>query len=181
MSARIFIWTGIALLVAGTCHAHSFPGKANVLKANLVQGYPPCTAPNTMTSAGRPACLASNELDSACLFGASSSVGVLTATIHKTSIKVSVKLRGLDPGCEGKTLTPALTVRTTTDDCPDEHCTVVDYDLTGGSCAVKNGKCSLSASIPGGYPAGAGSEMTVVACGIKDGDKTAFTCGIMVK
>jgi hypothetical protein len=78
-------------------------------------------------------------------------------------------------------LTPAFTVRTTTDDCPNEHCTVVDYEVTGGSCTVRQGKCAVSSSIATGYPAGAGSEMTVVTCGVKEGESTAFTCGIMVK
>jgi len=170
----------LALVGVTTAHAHSFPDKAPLLKVNLVQGYPACTAPNTATSGGRPACLATDEIDTSCLFG-SKGFGLLTATINKSSIRVKVALRGLDPGCEGRILAPAFTVRTTTDDCPDEHCTVVDYELTGSSCIVKRGKCALSTSIATGYPAGAGSEMTVVACGVKDADKTAFTCGIMVK
>jgi hypothetical protein len=28
---------------------------------------------------------------------------------------------------------------------------------------------------------GSRSEMTVVSCGVKDGDATTFTCGVMVK
>jgi len=168
-----------SLAIATTCFGHSFPAKAPSMKASLVQGYPPCTEPNTMTTNGRPACLATTELDPACVFGAKGT-GTLTATISKTSVKLSVKLKGLDPLCSA-TLTPTLTVRTTTDDCPDDHCTVADYDLTGGSCVVKNGKCSVTTSIPTGYPAGAGSEMTVVNCGVRSGAQTAFTCGIMVK
>ena len=170
----------VAILAATPCGAHSFPATAPLLKANLVQGYPPCSAPNTMTSAGRPACLSTAELDPGCLFG-SKGFGLLTAKIQKSSIDVSLTLRGLDPSCEGRILGPAFTVRTTTDDCPNEHCTVVDYEVTGGSCLVKKGKCALRTAIPTGYPAGAGSEMTLVSCGVKDGDKTAFTCGIMVK
>jgi hypothetical protein len=165
--------------IATTCFAHSFPAKAPSMTASLVQGYPECTAPNTMTSGGRPACLATEELDPACLFSAKGT-GTLKATIAKASVKLSVKLKGLDPLCSGS-LTPTLTVRTTTDDCPDEHCTVADYDLSGGSCVVKNGKCSVTTSIPTGYPAGAGSEMTVVKCGVQASGKTAFTCGVMVK
>jgi hypothetical protein len=168
------------LMIAGTCYGHSFPAKAVSLKSSLVQGYPPCTTPNVMTTGGRPACLATDELDPGCVFG-SKGVGSLAATISKTSVKLSAKLKGIDPLCEGTTLTPSLTVRTTTDDCADDHCTVMDYELTGASCVVKKGKCSAAASIPTGYPAGAGSEMTVVDCGVKSGDKTVFSCGIMVK
>jgi hypothetical protein len=170
----------VVLAIAGTSHGHSFPAKAVSLKASLVQGYPECTTPNVMTSGGRPACLATDELDPGCVFG-SKGVGSLAATISKTNVKLSAKLKGIDPLCEGATLTPSLTVRTTTDDCPDEHCTVMDYQLTGASCVVKKGKCSATTSIPTGYPAGAGSEMTVVTCGVQSAGKTAFTCGIMVK
>jgi hypothetical protein len=176
----IIVAAAISFAASVTCHAHSFPGMAPLLKVNLVQGYPACTAPNTATSGGRPACLSTEELDTSCLFG-SKGFGLLTAQISKTSIRVKMGLRGLDIGCEEKTLTPAFTVRTTTDDCPNEHCTVVDYELTGGTCTVRKGKCALSTSIPTDYPAGAGSEMTVVTCGVKEGEKIAFTCGIMVK
>ena len=166
----------------GTCDAHSFPMKAPSLKADLVQAYPPCTDPNVTTLGGRPACLATAEEDPDCLFG-SKGFGTLNATIssNSTSVKVAVKLKGLDPLCENRTLAAAFTVRTTTDDCMDDHCTVADYQITGGSCTVKKGKCAFSATIPSGYTPGAGSEMTIVTCGVNEGARTAFTCGIMVK
>jgi len=170
----------LSLLAATPSGAHSFPATAPLLKTNLVQGYPPCTAANTMTSSGRPACLSTDELDTNCLFG-SKGFGLLMARIDRSNINVNLTLRGLEPSCEGRILAPAFTVRTTTDDCPKEHCTVVDYELTASSCLVKKGKCAVKTAIPTGYPAGAGSEMTLVSCGVKDGDRTAFTCGIMVK
>jgi len=183
MKARTAVIGVSALLCLGaaaTCDAHSFPATAKSMTASLVQAYPPCTAPDTKTSAGRPACLATSEVDPDCLFG-SRGIGTLKAIIAKTSVKLTATLKGLAPSCENKTLMPALTVRTTTDDCPEDHCTVADYDLTGGLCVVRHGKCSVTTSIPTLYPAGAGSEMTVLACGVREGDRTAFTCGIMVK
>jgi hypothetical protein len=170
----------VPVALTATAFAHSFPAKAPLLKTNLVQAYPQCTSPNVATSGGRPACLSTEEVDPSCLFG-SKGFGLLTATIAKTSIKVKASLRGLDPGCEGKTLMPAFMVRTTTDDCSSDHCTVADYEIAGGSCTVNKGKCAVTTTIPSGYTAGAGSEMTVLTCGMKDGDRTAFTCGIMVK
>ena len=170
----------LCLAAAATCDAHSFPAIAKSMTASLVQAYPQCTDPDTMTNAGRPACLATAEVDPGCVFG-SRGIGTLKATIAKTSVKLTATLKGLDPSCENKTLMPALTVRTTTDDCPQEHCTVADYDLTGGLCIVRHGKCSVTTSIPTLYPAGDGSEMTVLTCGVKEGGLTAFTCGIMVK
>jgi hypothetical protein len=134
------------------------------------------------TLSGRPACLSTTEEDPDCLFG-SRGFGTLNATIAgaSTAIKVAAKLKGLDPLCEGRVLSAAFTVRTTTDDCMNDHCTVADYQITGGLCIVKKGKCALSTSIPSGYTQGAGSEMTIVTCGVNEGDRTAFRCGIMVK
>jgi hypothetical protein len=180
MRALIGMSTFVCLAAAVTCDAHSFPATAKSMTASLVQAYPQCTTPDTATSAGRPACLDTSEEDPGCLFG-SRGIGTLKATITKTNVKLTATLKGLDISCESKTLMPALTVRTTTDDCPQEHCTVADYDLTGGLCVVRHGKCSITTSIPTLYPTGAGSEMTVLACGVKEGDRTAFTCGIMVK
>jgi hypothetical protein len=179
-------WTAVSmalwLAASGVCHAHSFPVKAPSLKADLVQAYPPCTEPNVTTLGGRPACLSTVEEDPDCLFG-SRGFGTLNATVsgNSTSIKVAAKLKGLDPLCENRTLSAAFTVRTTTDDCMNDHCTVADYQITGGSCTVKKGKCAFSTSIPSGYTPGAGSEMTIVTCGVNEGARTAFRCGIMVK
>lgn len=172
--------SALLCVAAATCDAHSFPATAKSMTASLVQAYPPCTAPDTKTSAGRPACLDTAEVDPDCLFG-SRGIGTLKAIIAKTNVKLTATLKGLDPSCENKALMPALTVRTTTDDCPQEHCTVADYDLTGGLCIVKHGKCAVTTLIPTLYPSGAGSEMTILTCGVKEGDLTAFTCGIMVK
>lgn len=166
---------------AASAGAHSFPATAKSFKASLVQNYPPCTAPDATTAGGKQACLGPAEVDPSCLFG-SKGIGTLSATITKQSIKLHGSLRGLDPGCNGKVLNGALTVRITSDDCATDHCTVVDQELTGGNCTVSSkGACAFTATIASGYPAGAGSEMTIVDCGIKNGPLQTFTCGIMVK
>jgi len=168
------------LLASVPAGAHSFPAKAKTIVSSLVQAYPPCTTADTQTNGGTPACLDTTEVDPACLFGGKGA-GTLQATISKTNVVVKGALTGLDPLCNGKTLTAAFTVRTTTDDCPMEHCTLVDQELTAGSCTVAGGKCKLRGTIASGFPAGAGSEMTILTCGVKDGSARAFTCGIMVK
>ena len=172
----------MALVVAGAtgASAHFFPAKATSLKAQLVQSYQQCTSPGTMTSSGKPACLSSLETDPTCVFESNGS-GTLSASIHGTSIVVKGSVRGISASCEGKTLHAAFKVRTTTDDCPMEHCTVVDQEIDAGSCIVTLGRCSLSATVATGYPAGAGSEMSILTCEVDDGMLTAFNCGIMVK
>jgi hypothetical protein len=108
-------------------------------------------------------------------------LGSFVATIKgKTSIHLKARLTGLDSGCEGKTLTAALGVRTTSDSCPNDHCTSVDEEITAGSCTVRGGKCKLDADVAPGYPSGAGAEMTVLGCGVKNGALPTFTCGIMI-
>lgn len=160
--------------------AHSFPAKAPSLKASLVQNYPACTAPGATTSTNEPACVGAAELDPSCTFG-SKGVGTLAVNVKKTNLAVTARLSGLSPNCEGKTLTAALGVRTTSDSCPDDHCTSIDRELTAGTCTVRNGKCTITASVAPGYEAGSGAEMTVLTCGVKNGSLLTFTCGVMVK
>ncbi|HXJ35972.1 MAG TPA: hypothetical protein VMS22_18220 [Candidatus Eisenbacteria bacterium] len=160
--------------------AHEFPTKAKQLKSSLVQNYAPCLAPDTATNGGTPACGGEPDpVDTQCTF-ASKSQGSLTVAISKTDLKVKASLKGLSPACDGETLTIALGVRTTTDDCPGGHCTVIDQEVTGGTCTVAGGKCSISTAIPSGYSAGAGSEMTILTCGVRHGALDAFACGVMV-
>jgi hypothetical protein len=174
------ILTATLLAAAVPAHAHFFPNAAKSVKASLVQSYVPCTSPDTTDGKGLPACTGQLETDPSCVFGTKGS-GSLQATIKKTDVKVKAVLKGLDAACEGQTLTPAFTVRTTSDTCPTDHCTAVDTEITAGTCTVTAGKCTVNTTIPSGYAAGAGSEMSFLACGIKHGSAVAFDCGIMVK
>ena len=168
--------------VASLATAHEFPTKAKQIKASLVQNYAACTTPDTATiNGGLPACGGDPDpIDTVCTFGTGSSDGSLAAKIKDQGIQVKAKLKGLAPACDGQTLTVALGVRTTTDDCLSGHCVVTDETLTGGTCTVAGGRCTISAIIPTSYPAGAGSEMTVLTCGVNHGPLASFACGIMV-
>ena len=179
---RIITLTAAAVLLAATtAPAHVFPKKAKQIKSDLVQHYEACTAPDTATvSANVPACGETEAANPDCTFS-SDGTGQFQAKISKTGgYDVKSKVQKLDANCEGKTLTAAFDVRTTTDDCPNEHCTVIDQELTVGSCVVTKGKCQIKASLPSGYPSGAGSESTILGCGINDGALRTFSCGIMV-
>jgi hypothetical protein len=174
--------TALALvLTTAPAGAHFFPTKAKLVKASLVQSYPPCTEPNTATSSGRQACLATSEVDPSCVFSDSGS-GNLSATIKGASILLKASLKNLDSSCNGKRLHATLVVRTTTDDCPTDHCTAVDETIASTSgCTVSNGKCTIKETIATHFPTGAGSEMQVLSCGVQNGDLLTFSCGIMVK
>ncbi len=173
----------IAALAIATAPAwaHFFPKKAPSLKAYLVQNYPPCRAPGAVSATGEQACEGPAEVDPSCVFSAKG-LGTLSATVKsRTKIAVKARLSGLDMGCEGKTLTAALGVRTTSDTCPNDHCTALDKEISAGTCTVSHGRCSIDTVFDSGFPAGAGSEMTILTCGVKNGSLETFSCGIMVK
>jgi len=181
MSIRtLLILTATLVVAAAPARAHFFPKSAASVKASLVQSYVPCTSPDTTDGKGLGACTGQLESDPSCVFG-SKGTGTLQANIKKTDIKVKAVLKGLDPACEGQTLAPTFLVRTTSDSCPTDHCTAVDTEVAGGTCTVTAGKCSVSTIVPSGYPEGAGSEMSILACTVKHGSAVAFDCGIMVK
>ena len=181
MHIRTPMLLAAALVVAAApARAHFFPKTAASAKASLVQAYVPCTSPDTTDAKGLGACTSQLESDPSCVFG-SKGTGSLQANIKGTDIKIKAVLKGLDAGCEGQVLTPSFTVRTTSDTCPTDHCTAEDTEITGGTCTVTGGKCSVAAIVPSGYPAGAGSEMSILACSVKHGSAVAFNCGIMVK
>ena len=178
---------GIGLAVAavalarGTAAAHVFPTKAKLLKSSLVQSYASCTAPTTQTRGGLPACGGEPDpIDTVCGFGNAKTDGSLMVQAGKTGLKLHAALKGLSPTCDGQSLTIALRVRTTTDDCPDGHCIVTDQPITAGSCTVAKGKCAISATFPSPFEAGAGSEMTILDCGVRRGDVDTFRCGVMI-
>jgi hypothetical protein len=167
-----------SLLLAGrAAWAHITPDKAKSIKAELTQGYLECTAPDTTTSAGLPACAEQAEIDPACIFAGGS--GKLSATISKSDVKVSASLKGLD--CEGQTLQAYFDIRTTSDDCPTAggHCTAQDAELVAGSCVVTDGKCKIKATVPSGYTAGAGAASQILGCGVERGSLKTFSCGIL--
>lgn len=174
----------LALGATGPATAHIFPEKAKSLKASLVQGYDACTTPDTSTNGGKPACSDTDPIDPDCAFDVTEGKGSgqLKATIKDTDVIVKATVKGLSAFCDGKTLTVRLGVRTTTDDCPGDHCTVADDQLEGGTCVVADGKCTISAVIPSGYPLAAASEMTILSCGVRNqtDDRDSFACGLMV-
>lgn len=168
-------------LAASPAEAHSFPKKAPALKSFLVQNYPACLSPDGTTGNFEAACVGASEVDPSCVFS-SKGIGTFSATVKsKTKIAIAATVSGLDPQCEGKTLTAALQVRTTSDSCPDDHCTSVDKEILAGSCVVAKGRCAVKATVDPGFEAGSGAEMTVLRCGMNNGNLATFVCGIMIK
>jgi len=179
---RRFPWTFVIVFVLATATvaaAHEFPKKAKKLQAELIQNYAACQAPDATTNGGADACLETEPVDTLCTFPGDGS-GSLGLAVAKQSIKATAKLKGLAATCDGQTLSVVLGVRTTTDDCADGHCTVVDDVLTIGSCTVSGGKCKIKGEVDSGYPKNAGSGMQIVSCGVGRAGFDSFTCGLLV-
>ena len=171
-----------ALLVsvlASLAVAHTHPRKAKVLTSSLVQNHPPCVAPNATTTSGRPACEPSVAVDGTCPLG-HDGVGLLEAVVKETGIKVKATLKGLEPTCNGTVLAVAFRIRTTTH-CPNEHCTTADEDLVSTStCTVANGKCTIRGTLETGLPADEASGLQILSCGVRNGDRQTFSCGVLM-
>lgn len=182
---RTFTTLALITLVASAfsarpAAAHEFPAKAKQIKSALVQNYDACVAPDAATiGGGLPACEELDPIDTLCTFPGAGD-GSLSAKISGTGIAVKAKLKGLSPACDGQSLSVAFDVRVTTDDCPGGHCVVTDQTVTGGSCTVAGGRCTISSTIPTAYPAGAGSEFTILSCGVNRGLLASFSCGILI-
>jgi hypothetical protein len=177
---HIALGAALVLGLGTAASAHVFPKKAKLIKSALIQTYPECTTPDTTTSSGRQACEGPAEVDPVCIFGDNGS-GLLLGVIKDTGIKVKALVKGLDAACDGTVLTAAFRIRTTTDDCPTDHCTAVDEELvTTVTCTVAGGECLIKDTIPTNFPAGAGSAMQVLSCGVKNGSLLTLSCGIMV-
>jgi hypothetical protein len=171
--------TCLVLLIASAGGAHDFPKKAKKLNAELVQNYAACVTPSTTTYAGADACLLSTPVDSVCTFPGSGS-GKVTISVQKLTLKTTAKIQGLAPTCEGQTLSVRLGVRTTTDNCPGGHCTVVDQAWTVGSCTVAEGKCAITGSVDTGNPAGAHTAIQVTSCSVGRVGFDSFVCGLLI-
>ena len=148
----------VTLVVAGTAGAtHDEPKRAKTIKAPLVTAYQPCTNPNTQTTGtpALPACYPAVRMDEVCGFmdatylaGHGKAVGGAKAN-GDFSVKITAK--GLNSGCENRTLCGIVRVRATTHRCTLGACTVQDLDFQGTSptacCIVQSGYCAVQTTI----------------------------------
>ncbi len=148
----------LAIGVATSARAlHDEPKRAKTIKTPLVTAYRPCTAPNTHTI-GVPsfeACVPALRVDDLCGFtdevylsGQGKAAGQAKPN---GDFQVTVVARGLNPGCEGRTMCATVKVRATTHRCSEGACTTKDIELIGASpsacCKVMSGNCSVQTTI----------------------------------
>lgn len=184
----LVVCAGVALGIVGIAFgAHNEPVAARSFKTALIKAYPPCTAPNTTTSNGFPACMPITPSDPSCDFGpdgkGTAVARVLTGSVHDVQLKAT--LRGLAPNCEGATLTGFVAVRATVDDCGSASCTVPDIpDVPIGTCVVTGGICKIKATASGALPGtlltGRTTGLEILGCGVMNGSLRTFSCGLFV-
>lgn len=148
------------------------PKKADKLASATVRAYEPCIAPNDTTEAGLPTCAPAVASDTVCdgftANGSGKNKVSLKGKGAAADIHINVAMKGLQSGCEGETLCPAVTLRVTTQDCVSGNpagCTQVDlvdfqvgFPATGGCCVVTNGKCKIKTTVASNLPVTIGGQ-----------------------
>ncbi len=170
---------GAALMVSPALGQRSIPKKANKYQATLVQGVVSCTAANT-TAPGvlaTPACDPVVPNDDTCVYlidGDKFKGGGQAKSKAKDDVAVQVKLKGLDPACEGLTLCAVADVEASYDTCASSGtCTGERNEqlpLGVACCVVEKGKCqvktTINAALPGALVNGVNTEFMVGRVGM---------------
>jgi hypothetical protein len=178
MAGAAYLGVGADVAIAD----HNTPRKAKNLKAELVTSYLPCTTPNT-TGGGLPACTPPERSNPSCGFGpVGSGKFILAVQRRPNGIRPKLILRGLDAGCEGKTLRLRFTTRVTYDNCGGASCTLEEeFGAEGTDCLVANGRCTGMGSFT--FQEGLLWNLAIVDCGVfevADALVRTFDCGLLV-
>jgi hypothetical protein len=196
---------GVAMLAGVALATHPEPTRGQKFQFALVGSFFPCDNPNTTTQSPDHdlACTpAASDVFSACTLSPGWS-GKLTASVMgnpatgNEDIKFAALAKGLN--CEGEILCIALSFRTTTDDCPEGSCTIVDFQDVkldaapapfGGCCVVANGVCKIKTTLltamPGRFTSGKVTNLQILGCGLETGlpggpHPPDLACGILLK
>jgi hypothetical protein len=172
------IATGLVASSAFGLHNQPFKGKS--FKINVVTAYEPCTAPDTLTNDGQPACSVPVRSDPGCGFGGGQGkIQLKSLTVGNTGFRV--KLNGLDPPCENQVINFVISFRKTGHHCNGASCTMVDViDHPFSACSVINGVCKDNGALflPGG--ADIGQIEIIEVRGERLGNRT-FATGVITR
>ncbi len=176
----------IVLLLAGVvgvtaaAHGNVVPKKARVLKAELVQAFPECSAGGaTLDAFGLPAC-PQQPVAGGCYFDAASGKGQVQAKVVEGGIRFKVKVKGM-LGCQAAPLlTLVASVVINTDACGGQPCTTVALDEPIGTCTPTDGKCTIDAEFP--VPAGQATSIAIRRVSLHSGATpiATFEAGLLV-
>lgn len=185
MTFRVPVTVGLLAVVwlaTPASATHLEPRKAKRFRADLVTAYEPCTAPNAFgDESGRPACLPPVRSDPVCGFGPKGS-GRVKIAVSGTRVVVSLRVRGLDEGCEDAFLSVSVTAQVTADDCGGSPCTMEPISAGFTGCQVTEGRCSFTARTPPIFivSEGARSGFEIGAVDVGRENTRPFRMGILV-
>jgi hypothetical protein len=152
---RIVVAAAGVGFLATSAGAQNEPAQAKSIKGSVLTAYEPCTAADTTTADGFPACSTPVRSNPGCGFAphngqphGKGQVQVKTVAGRGWSVKLHVL--GLEAACEGEQLDLVVSYRTTARACGDAFCTGVDRSATLASCTVERGSCKTN--VPSGTP-----------------------------
>ncbi len=184
----------VSTAVSSPSNAQRNPAaKANLYQSSLVQGVAACTTANT-TQPGTEGVVGCDPVipnDDLCKFGPKG-FGKLKFKA-KDDLKFQVKLRGLDPTCDGEVLCTTADLLITQDVCDSGgSCTtepIDDLPFGATCCDVAFGKCDIRTTLtealhPDTFVLGNRTEYTLGGVSLVrfggDVDKPAFRAGMLV-
>ena len=172
---------GLSTVAATQAHAFlNQPTKGKNFKVNLMTAYAPCTAPNTMTDDGKPACSPLVRLNPNCGFdGGLGKVQLKALTVGNTDFRI--KVTGLDQFCEGAVLDFFISFRKTGVHCGTSECTLVDQvGVKLGSCSVQNSLCATAGQLflPGGADRG---QVEILEVYVEEDGVRTFNSGLITQ
>ncbi len=177
---------------------HNTPQKAVQLKGEFLTAYEECTAPNAVTSNGFPACQSPVRSDPTCGFGSKGKGKFLVrylafgpdhllGTSDDGDLTLQADLADLDSGCQGVTLTMALSLRSTLDDCDEQACSIIDMpNFSVATCTVDGfGKCKIRTTL--NFAGGAGyclpgkrTNIGIFEVSMMNGYSPTFRSGVLI-
>ncbi len=173
---------GIAAVSAGQVVG---PQKAAEFRGAFVMAFEKCSVPNSTVAESfggdLTACSPPVRSDPTCGFGPGGSGRFLLAA-GRRGLKVTAKLSGLEPACEGQTLRMRVDARATTEACSPSPCTVTDVEssfvIPVGPCLVRDGECRLGGAFPVADLPNVPVFVSVGEVSVNRGDLRSFVGGI---
>jgi hypothetical protein len=188
----------LCLLTGPALADHVEPAKASKAQFALVNAFFPCEFPNnntTVQTSGGAACTPAAPQDGCALTATGSGKVALTVTGSAAkgtqALKVAASAKGLNALCESSQLCLTLSLRETSDDCPEGSCTAEDFpdfEPFGACCTVVGGACKITTSLNATALILANAKNTgleLLGCGLHrsppPSGPPALSCGILFK
>lgn len=173
VQVRSLILLALGLVLPNAAPAQTNPPfRTGALRLWLVTAYEPCTSPNAIHNGAMTACTPPTRIDTVCGFGpqGKGTFSIIKRHNATPNMGATVRLTGLDAGCEGLQLCASTTTRTTDpamDNCSGPlGCTLEDATYEANCCTVSAGTCVMR-NVGVHLNVGPTVEAALLSCGIK--------------